>query len=158
MTFHIREAEEADTEGICILNQNELGYSYPPEKTKEKLTALLKSKKDKIFVAEAEGRIAGYIHACDYDTLYMPHLKNIMGIAVSGEYRRQGIGRTAWFPGNPGQRPMNSTAGAAISPTRARRISTSCSSDKEKGPWTRPLAQKRRICNTGTGPEHICCR
>ncbi len=94
MTFHIREAEEADTEGICILNQNELGYSYPPEKTKEKLTALLKSKKDKIFVAEAEGRIAGYIHACDYDTLYMPHLKNIMGIAVSGEYRRQGIGRT----------------------------------------------------------------
>lgn len=28
----------------------------------------------------------------DYDLLYAPHYKNIMGIAVSPKYRRQGVG------------------------------------------------------------------
>ena len=92
MTFQIREARETDAEEICRLNRDDLGYDYPPEKTGERLKLLLQSTKDKIFVAEAEGQIAGYVHACDYDTLYMPHLKDIMGIAVSGECRRQGVG------------------------------------------------------------------
>lgn len=93
MTFQIREAGEADAEGICRLNRDGLGYDYPPEKTAEKLKLLLQSEKDKIFVAEVEGRLAGYVHACDYDTLYMPHFKDIMGIAVLREHRRKGIGR-----------------------------------------------------------------
>ena len=93
MTFQIRRARDTDAAGICLLNRNSLGYDFPPEKTAEKLNVLLKSEKDRIFVADMSGQLAGYVHACDYDTLYFPHMKNIMGIAVSGEHRQQGIGR-----------------------------------------------------------------
>lgn len=34
-----------------------------------------------------------YVHACDYDVIYFPHMKNIMGIAVSSQCRRLGIGK-----------------------------------------------------------------
>ena len=34
----------------------------------------------------------GYVHDLDYDLLYAPHMKNIMGIAVSSAYKRKGIG------------------------------------------------------------------
>ena len=33
------------------------------------------------------------MHLCNYDLLYFDSMKNVMGIAVSSEYRRQGIGR-----------------------------------------------------------------
>ena len=111
MLFQIRDAVLDDAEGICNLNRDDLGYSYPPAKTREKLAALLKGGKDRVFVAEINGEVAGYIHACDYDTLYMPHLKNIMGIAVSREHRREGIGKAllsavekwAWETGEVGR-------------------------------------------------------
>ena len=41
----------------------------------------------------ADGRVAGYLHLCDYDLLYAPPLKNVLGIAVASRFRRQGIGR-----------------------------------------------------------------
>ena len=49
--------------------------------------------RNKIFVAELEGRVIGYVHLADYDVLYAPPMKNIMGIAVSPQYRRKGVGR-----------------------------------------------------------------
>ncbi len=93
MNFYIRDAVGEDAEGICLLNRFELGYDFPLEAVREKLDALTSGGKDKILVAVAEGKVVGYIHASDYDTLYMPHLKNIMGIAVSRDYRRAGIGK-----------------------------------------------------------------
>ena len=38
-------------------------------------------------------RVIGYAHLVDYDVLYAPSMKNIMGIAVSPQYRRKGVGR-----------------------------------------------------------------
>lgn len=70
-----------------------MGYEYPVDKTKNKLERLLKSDKDKIFVATVQSIVVGYIHASDYDTIYAPHMKNIMGIAVSNAYKKQGIGK-----------------------------------------------------------------
>ncbi len=93
MAFQIREAVGEDAEGIQVLNDLALGYRYPLEETRERLETLLKSGKDRIFVAETGGRVVGYIHAVDYDALYAPPLKNIMGLAVSGEHRREGIGK-----------------------------------------------------------------
>ena len=92
MEFEIREAVISDAEAIYILNRDELGYDYPLEQTKEKLANLLSSKTDKIFAAAVGGRVIGYIHASDYDVIYAPHMKNIMGIAVAEEYRYNGIG------------------------------------------------------------------
>ena len=92
MKFEVKLAVMADAEAICILNRDELGYDYQLEKTKEKLLNLLSSKTDKIFAAAVGGRVIGYIHASDYDVIYAPHMKNIMGIAVAEEYRHNGIG------------------------------------------------------------------
>lgn len=54
-----------------------MGYEYPVDKTKNKLEHLLKSDKDKIFVATVQSIVVGYIHANDYDVIYAPHMKNV---------------------------------------------------------------------------------
>lgn len=89
----IRECFIDDSFAIQQLNFLELGYDFPVEQTQQKLRELLASKKDKIFVAEVDGIIVGYVHANDYELLYAPPMKNIMGIAVLTEYRRKGIGK-----------------------------------------------------------------
>lgn len=93
MNFIIRECKISDCRAICRLNRCRLGYDFPPEETMKKLKKRLADPSQKIFAAEAGGRVAGYIHARDYDVLYAPHMKNILGIAVAREYHRQGIGR-----------------------------------------------------------------
>lgn len=89
----IRECQMSDATDIYILNKNEMAYDYPLDKTIYKLQTLLQSYSDKIFVALIENKIVGYVHGCDYDVIYMGHLKNIMGIAVNHSYRNMGIGR-----------------------------------------------------------------
>ena len=93
MDILIRRCEIVDLKAICKLNKFEMGYDYPEESTAEKLQKLLASRSDAIFVALVDGEVAGYVHANDYDVLYAPHMKNIMGIAVSGRFRKKGIGR-----------------------------------------------------------------
>ncbi len=89
----IRKCTLSDAESIYMLNRDEMGYEYDIDLTAQKLAVLLQSDKDMILVAEADGIVVGYVHANDYDLLYSPHMKNIMGIAVSSEYRHRGIGR-----------------------------------------------------------------
>lgn len=93
MEVLIRDAVLEDWEELARLNREEMGYDYPPEQTREKLLKLLKNSGDKILVAQYEGKLAGYLHLCDYDLLYADPLKNVMGIAVSADCRRMGIGR-----------------------------------------------------------------
>ena len=93
MVIHIREAIPTDAASIQALSREELGYTYPLEATAQKLAALLASGRDKVFVAVLEGAVVGYVHANSYDVLYAPHMKNIMGIAVSASCKRRGIGR-----------------------------------------------------------------
>lgn len=50
-------------------------------------------KREIVYVAEIDGTVVGYIHAEIYNTLYYETMINILGIAVSSDYRRQGIGR-----------------------------------------------------------------
>ncbi len=89
----IREAVINDAKAISELNNKQMGYKISAEDTFERLVSILASKRDKIFVAIADENVVGYIHANDYDVLYFPHMKNIMGIAVNEEFKRQGIGR-----------------------------------------------------------------
>ena len=93
MNFQIRQCEITDAKAICDLNISEMGYDYQEDKTKEKLKELLKSNKDKIFVALIDNIVVGYVHANDYDVIYAPHMKNIMGIAVLSNVKKEGIGR-----------------------------------------------------------------
>lgn len=89
----IRECSIEDVEDIYLLNKEEMGYDFSLEQTKEKLQILLKSPKDKIFVAVSDNHVVGYVHANDYDVIYMEPMKNIMGIAVSWQYQQNGIGK-----------------------------------------------------------------
>ena len=82
-----------DYTDIVLLNKNEMGYEYPPEDAKKKLKQLLNDSNHKIYVALVSDKVVGYIHANNYDLLYAPHLKNIMGIAVSFDFRKNGIGK-----------------------------------------------------------------
>lgn len=93
MHFNIRLCQLADCQAICKLSSSEMGYDYPEDKTINKLKMLLKSEKDRIFVATTHEEVIGYVHASDYDVIYAPHMKNIMGIAVSSAYKKNGIGK-----------------------------------------------------------------
>lgn len=90
--IQIRECEVKDTDAIYKLNCEEMGYQYPLEETKKKLEKLIQSKENKIYVATEDNNVIGYIHAVDYDVIYSPLMKNIMGIAVATAYKRRGIG------------------------------------------------------------------
>lgn len=87
----IRRAAEQDAQGIFRLNQA-FGYEYPLEATADKLRAAVSNPGQCVLVAEeADGILSGYIHLEDYDTLYFPHMKNILGLIVLPQYRRRGI-------------------------------------------------------------------
>lgn len=89
----IRDATMDDCPHIHKLNCEEMGYTYSLEYTKDNLVRILTKKTDKVLVATKNGIVIGYIHANDYEVLYAAPMKNIMGIAVSSEYKRQGVGR-----------------------------------------------------------------
>lgn len=93
MNYTIREASLSDAEAIWILNCTEMGYPFPLEATVDKLERLLSRGCDKIYVATVDGAVVGYVHANDYDVIYAPHMKNIMGIAVAQDHKRKGIGK-----------------------------------------------------------------
>lgn len=87
----IRSAMEQDTQGIFRLNQA-FGFEYPLEATTKKLRAAIADPGQCVLVAEEEnGVLSGYIHLQNYDTLYFPHMKNILGLIVLPEYRKRGI-------------------------------------------------------------------
>lgn len=88
--MNIRRVTETDVYGIFSLNEA-FGYEYPLEETGKKLRAAIIDPGQCILVAETEDTLVGYIHLENYDTLYFPHMKNILGLIVLPEYRRQGI-------------------------------------------------------------------
>lgn len=92
MEYIIRQAAMSDAAAICRLNREEMGYDYPLEGTVELLKLLLAAPADRIFVAELNGEVVGYVHAQHYQVLYAPPMKNILGIAVASAHRREGIG------------------------------------------------------------------
>ncbi|MBE6754610.1 MAG: GNAT family N-acetyltransferase [Ruminococcaceae bacterium] len=93
MDYIIRRCTIDDTDSIRRLNREEMGYDLPPQVVRSQLELLLGRDSDLILVAETDGAVVGYVHANDYDLTYMPHMKNIMGIAVSSQHRGKGIGR-----------------------------------------------------------------
>lgn len=89
----IRECETEDYKRIYELNKSAFGYEYPEEKTRLRLSEILKRSTDKLYVACIDDLVVGYIHGCDYECTYSDSLKNIMAIAVDETYREKGIGR-----------------------------------------------------------------
>jgi N-acetylglutamate synthase-like GNAT family acetyltransferase len=93
MDILIRSARLSDSSSIRTLSRDCLGYDFPEEILRQKLSRALADSSQRVWVTEADGKVVGYLHAEGYDVLYAPHMKNILGIAVSVNCRRQGIGR-----------------------------------------------------------------
>ena len=107
----IRQASTNDIPAMNELFRKDLGYEECTMEIVEKQFAGLDNSREVVFVAEAEDentgahgsspevtsddklhRIAGVIHVEKYNVLYFPTMANILGIAVSADFRRQGIG------------------------------------------------------------------
>ncbi|MDU6361292.1 MAG: GNAT family N-acetyltransferase [Clostridiales bacterium] len=56
------------------------------------MQAALASEREKVFVALCDEQVVGYIHAENYEVLYYPSMKNLLGFAVLRDYQRKGIG------------------------------------------------------------------
>ena len=89
----IREAMITDDEAICHISSKDLGYDCEESFVKERLEQL-DSSREIVLVAEAGGKVAGYVHAEVYSLLYWEPMVNILGLAVSSDCRRQGAGKT----------------------------------------------------------------
>ena len=87
----VREATMEDAFAICNISCADLGYDCSCEFVSTRISNLDKGR-EKVFVAEVNGIVAGYIHAEKYQTLYFEPMINILGLAVSSEFRRRGIG------------------------------------------------------------------
>ena len=87
----IREATIEDAFAICNISCADLGYDCSCEFVSTRISNLDKER-EKVFVAEVNGIVVGYIHAEKYQTLYAEPMINILGLAVSSEFRRRGIG------------------------------------------------------------------
>ena len=111
----IREAVLADCSAITRLNREEMGYDYPQEKTFVKLQACLANPAHRIFVVEWEGEVVGYLHLEEYDVLYAGHMVNVLGIAVSSAWRRQGVGRALLSAGEAWARSKGAVAVRLVS-------------------------------------------
>jgi ribosomal protein S18 acetylase RimI-like enzyme len=90
---NIREAKITDAERIQLINIMSLGYDFDIETTTTQLAKILDRNNDKIFVAEVDGQVVGYIHGRDYDCTYIEPLKDVMSLSVLADFQGQGLGR-----------------------------------------------------------------
>ena len=88
----IRETTLKDAFAICNISCADLGFDCSCEFVSTRISNLDKGR-EKVFVAEVNGIVAGYVHAEKYQTLYFEPMINIKGLAVSSKFRRRGIGR-----------------------------------------------------------------
>lgn len=93
MNITVRECIINDYTSIWQINKDALDYDFPKDSTKINLEKSINSGREKIFVAEVNNIVAGYIHGEVYSILYMDKLINILGLAVLQDYQRMGIGR-----------------------------------------------------------------
>lgn len=92
MNFLIRKVRLADAPDLRGINSNSLGYEYSADNTAANLKIILENSNNALYVAVADNRVVGYIHGCNYDVMYTPRVKNILGFAVDREYQNRGVG------------------------------------------------------------------
>lgn len=92
-TFLIRRAAEEDAEAISRLSAT-LGYTAPPDLIRRWLATILPSHEHLLLVvAEAAGAVLGWLQAHAVCVVESGFRVEIMGLIVSAEVRRIGLGR-----------------------------------------------------------------
>jgi len=89
----IRNAEVSDYLQIAEILRSDLGYECTDELVKSRLSEL-DPRREAVFAAVHDGSVVGVVHIEKYTTLFFAPLANILGLAVSGNFRRMGIGKS----------------------------------------------------------------
>ncbi|WP_261816875.1 GNAT family N-acetyltransferase [Vibrio gallicus] len=93
MLYTIAKARLSDAAAINLLSSH-LGYTpLSSQDAIKKLSALLASPTDEIYVAKIEQKIVGWLHLFYARRLASPDFYEIGGLVVTPQYRKQGIGR-----------------------------------------------------------------
>ena len=93
MNITIRKCRISDAPRIRELSRHLLGFDYPEDKFEANIRRLMTRESNLLLVAENNGAMLGFAHACDFDILYGPHLKILRAIAVDDRYRGCGVGK-----------------------------------------------------------------
>lgn len=91
-TASIRAAGDADAEDIARIG-NQLGYDMASAETVSRIRRIISKDDQRIFVAEALGRVAGWVHVALTDYIESDRFAMIAGLVVDKDYRRQGLAR-----------------------------------------------------------------
>ena len=102
----IREAVPGDSAAVCRICCDDLGYQCSEKFVRERLEKL-DEQREAVFVADLNGEAVGFIQTDLYKTIYFETLVNIMGLAVSSLYRRQGAGRALFAKAEEWAREMS---------------------------------------------------
>lgn len=90
-SIEIRTITIDDTEAICKISSEDLGYDCETSLVEKKITNLDPGR-EVVYAAVIGGTVVGYIHAEIYSVLYFEDMVNYLGLAVDGRYRRRGVG------------------------------------------------------------------
>ncbi len=90
--FVIRQVTCDDAEDVCRICCEDLGYQCDKMLVRERITEL-DSEREAVYVALVDDSVVGFVHVEKYTTLYFENMANILGLAVSSKYRKNGIGK-----------------------------------------------------------------
>lgn len=90
-TVTVRVASVGDTEAIARLS-DQLGYPADEEVLSKRLSALLGSTLDSVYVAETDGLVVGWIHVFASVKLESVAMAEIGGLIVDQSHRGKGVG------------------------------------------------------------------
>ena len=91
----LRDLIIADSEAICDINKEALGYTFSPEETASQLAKLSKDSHHFLlgYEDDTSHELVGYIHAEVYESLYSKAGFNILALAVLPQSQGRGFGR-----------------------------------------------------------------
>src|ERR1051325_2280996 len=88
----VRGAREPDSPAIAQL-MSQLGYEIQPEELALRLHRILAAADQELFVAELEGRVAGWVHIMIAEYFESGRFAEVAGLVVDRNLRRTGIGQ-----------------------------------------------------------------
>jgi GNAT superfamily N-acetyltransferase len=88
----IRRAKISDAPRVAELSGT-LGYPAEAEAMARRLAGILAQETHAVFVAEAAGEMAGWIHGAEQQMLEFDRRCEILGLVVDASQRGQGVGR-----------------------------------------------------------------
>jgi GNAT superfamily N-acetyltransferase len=88
----IRDANPEDSAAIAEITAEGLGYDCTLEVVARNIAALDRTHA-RLFVAEIDGSVVGFVEPQVYEAVYFATLVNILGLAVRESHRGTGIGK-----------------------------------------------------------------